>query len=49
MNGLANNFTQLGGYKLCFNVYANGIGDDEDTHISVFVHLMKGEDDHHLQ
>ena len=38
-----------GGYKLCLRVRANGRGPGKDTHVSVFVHLMKGENDHQLQ
>ena len=34
---------------MCLQVYANGCGDGEGTHLSVFVALMKGEDDQHLQ
>ena len=42
-------YSQLGGYKLCLCVYANGAGSGKGTHITVAVHLMKGENDHHLQ
>ena len=38
-----------GGYKLCLNVDANGYGVRKGTHVSVFVFLMKGENDAHLQ
>ena len=38
-----------GGYKLCLSVDANGHGSGKGTHVSVFVHLMKGENDHQLQ
>ena len=37
-----------GGYKLCLCVTANGRGSGKGTHISVFVYLMKGENDHLL-
>ena len=37
-----------GGYKLCIKVYANGYGSRKDTHLSVFVYLMRGENDDHL-
>ena len=33
------------GYKLQLRVYANGYGSGEGTHLSVYVHLMKGEYD----
>ena len=36
------------GYKLCIRVHANGILAGKGTHISVYVHLMKGEFDDHL-
>ena len=32
------------GYKLCLRVYANGHGEGKDTHISIFVSLMRGEE-----
>ena len=37
------------GYKLCLKVYANGDGVGKDTHISIFVSLMRGEYDNNLQ
>ena len=42
-------YSQPGGYKLCLCVYANGVGSGKGTHITVAVHLMKGENDHQLQ
>ena len=36
------------GYKMCLRVHANGILSGKGTHISVYVHLMKGEFDDHL-
>ena len=33
---------------MCLGVYANGNGDGKGTHVSVGVHLMKGENDDHL-
>ena len=36
------------GYKLCLKVYANGNGDDEGTHVSIYATLMRGEHDHLL-
>ena len=41
-------YTHLGGYKACLRVYANGLGDAEGTHLSVFVNLMRGQHDHAL-
>ena len=33
---------------MCINVYANGSGDGAGTHVTVFVHLMRGEYDSRL-
>ena len=41
-------YSHFGGYKMCLNVGANGYGDGEGTHVSVFTHLMKGENDDNL-
>ena len=41
-------YTQAGGYKMCIKVYASGRGDGADTHVSVFVSLMKGRNDDNL-
>ena len=38
-------YTHLGGYRMCLRVDANGNGDGKGTHVSVFVHLMRGEFD----
>ena len=38
-------YSHIGGYKMCLNVVANGSGDDKGTHITVGVHLMRGEND----
>ena len=32
-------------YKMCLRVIAAGYGDGEDTHVSVYLHLMKGPHD----
>ena len=37
-----------GGYKMCLCVSANGVGLGAGTHVSVYVHLMKGEYDDRL-
>ena len=41
--------THVGGYKMCLCIYANGNGSGEGTHISVFVYMMRGDFDSHLQ
>ena len=41
--------TQPGGYKLQLQVVADGSGHGKGTHVSVRVHLMKGEDDAKLE
>ena len=38
-------YTHPHGYKMCLTVYANGVGKGKNTHVSVFVTLMKGEYD----
>ena len=42
-------YTHPQGYKMCLNVDANGWGDGEGTHVSVFAFLMRGEFDAHLK
>ena len=42
-------YTNPQGYKMCLSVYANGDGKGEDTHVSVFACLMRGEFDDHLK
>ena len=41
-------YTSPGGYKMCISVYANGNEKRKGTHVSVFAHLMKGENDDYL-
>ncbi|MCG8626699.1 MAG: hypothetical protein MJE68_32450, partial [Proteobacteria bacterium] len=41
-------YTSPGGYKMCINVLANGCKDGKGTHVSIYAHLMKGENDDHL-
>ena len=41
-------YTSPKGYKMCIKVYANGCGDYKGTHVSVYVYLMKGENDDYL-
>ena len=38
-------YTHLGGYRMGLRVYANGIVGGKGTHMSVYVHLMRGEFD----
>ena len=42
-------YTHPKGYKMCLEVKAYGTGEGLGTHVSVFVTLMKGEHDQHLQ
>ena len=42
-------YSHIGGYKMCLRVYANGCGNGKGTHVSVFVHLMRGEYDDQLK
>ena len=37
------------GYQMCLRVYPNGFGDGKGTHLSVFLHLMKGKHDDKLE
>ena len=37
------------GYKMCLYVYVNGVGKAKGTHLSCFIHLMKGDFDHQLE
>ena len=37
-----------GGYMMCITAYANGCGDGEGTHMSVFTELLKGHYDDQL-
>lgn len=41
-------YSHPGGYKLCLNVESNGYDTGKGTHISVFVYIMKGDDDKSL-
>lgn len=42
-------YTHPSGYKMCLEVYTNGWAEGKGTHISVYVHLMRGEFDDHLK
>ena len=41
-------YTGPDGYKLLLDVAPNGYGSGKGTHVTVYVHLMKGEYDHML-
>ena len=41
-------YTAQGGYKMTLHVYPNGDGSGKGTHISAYIYLMKGENDHNL-
>ena len=41
--------THVGGYKMCLRMFVNRYGSGKNTHISVFVVMMKGDYDFHLQ
>ena len=41
-------YTHQGGYKFCVRIHANGMSSGHETHISVYVHLMRGENDKNL-
>ena len=36
-------YTTPAGYKMCLSVVANGVGSGKGTHVTVSVHLMRGE------
>ena len=38
-------YTHTCGYKMCLRAYANGCGAGKGTHVSVYLNLMKGEND----
>ena len=38
-------YTHLGGYRMCLGGVANGYDEGKGTHVSVHVHLMRGEYD----
>ena len=42
-------YTHPGGYKMCLCVYANGYWYAKQTHMSVYVRLMRGMFDEHLK
>ena len=42
-------YTNPNGYKMCLKVAANGWAEGKGTHISVYVHTMRGEFDEQLK
>ena len=42
-------YSHIGGYKMCISVDADGSEEGQSTHVSVYINLMKGEYDEHLQ
>ena len=42
-------YTHPRGYKMCLGVFANGLDKGKGTHVSVFVHMMRGEFDDDLR
>ena len=41
-------YTHPRGYRMCVQIYANGFGDEQGTHVSLFTRIMKGEYDDEL-
>ena len=41
--------SHFGGYKMCLKVYANGVSEGKGTHVSVYVYLMRGDNDDNLK
>ena len=42
-------YSHFGGYKMCLRIDSHGQGSGEGTHISLFVYLMKGDNDDNLK
>ena len=42
-------YTSKGGYKVILRVFPNGDRSGKGTHVSVYIHLMKGANDNILQ
>ena len=42
-------YTHQHGYKMCLDVYANGNKNGKNTHVSVYVNIMAGDNDDQLQ
>ena len=41
-------YSAVGGYKFCLKVYPNGMGSGHGSHVSVYLCLMRGENDDQL-
>ena len=42
-------YSHFGGYKMCLKVYANGVGEGKGTRVSVYIYLMRGDNDDNLK
>ena len=42
-------YTGIDGYNMCIDVYPNGNGEGKGTHVSVFIHILKGDNDDNLK
>ena len=42
-------YSHFGGYKMCLNAMANGYGRGNSTHVSVYMSLMRGDNDDNLK
>ncbi len=42
-------YSHIGGYQMCISVDANGSEDGNNTHVSVYANLMRGEFDNNLR
>ena len=42
-------YTHPNGYKMCVRVYADGVSSGKGTHLSVYVYMMRGENDDRLK
>ena len=42
-------YSHFGGYKTCLNVDANGYGEGKGSHVSVYIYMMKGDNDDNLK
>ena len=42
-------YSHFGGYKMCLRVDANGFEDGKGTHVSVYIYLMRGDNDDSLK
>ena len=42
-------YSHFGGYKMCLRVNANGSGVGKGTHVSVFIKLLRGDNDDNLK